>query len=68
MSLDNLKQKLAGADVSFAKDLDGGDIERYIGLLDAAQDHQAQSLREAAEESLKHVPRLLRPAVRKLLF
>jgi hypothetical protein len=33
-----------------------------------ASDHQARALREAGDQALRHVPRLLRGPVRKALF
>lgn len=48
--------------------LDSADRERLLALAEQAHRKQTATLIEATEASLKHVPALLRPAVRKLLF
>ncbi len=61
--LPGLAQKLPDLD-----GLDQADIQRLEALILQAQAQQAASLAAATEESLSHVPALLRGAVRKLLF
>lgn len=68
MDLKELQQRLGGVELSFADKLDASDIERYGDLLAQASQQQAQTLQQASEDALKHVPALLRGAVRKLLF
>lgn len=68
MDLKELQQHLGGVELSFADKLDAGDIDRYGDMLTQASRQQAHTLQQASEESLKHVPALLRGAVRKLLF
>ncbi len=68
MTLDELQQRLGGAQLSFADKLDEGDRERLVKLFDRASQQQAEALRAASEDALKHVPALLRGTVRKLLF
>lgn len=42
--------------------------QALLDLLDAARERQHTALAEASEQSLRHVPALLRPAVRRVLM
>ncbi len=63
-----LHDRLGGGDLSALNKLDEADVERLCQLFDAARTQQAETLQQASEQALKHIPALLRPAVRKLLF
>lgn len=43
-------------------------LEDFLQDLRAAREHQRRLLEQSAEHSLRLVPALLRPAVRKILF
>lgn len=43
-------------------------LESFVTAVRAAKRHQRKLLEESAEHSLRLVPALLRPAVRKILF
>ncbi|MGJ8667844.1 MAG: hypothetical protein ACSHXK_00020 [Oceanococcus sp.] len=50
------------------KGLDQADVDRIQALMNNAIEQQKRDVAEASEQALKHVPALLRGAVRKLLF
>ncbi|RZO84931.1 MAG: hypothetical protein EVA65_07930 [Oceanococcus sp.] len=66
--LSELKTRLGDAELGALAELDESDVARLCQLFDAAREHQATTLQQASEQALKHIPALLRPAVRKLLF
>ena len=43
-------------------------LDTFLAAVRAAKRHQRKLLEESAEHSLRLVPALLRPAVRKILF
>lgn len=47
--------------------LDDAELDRLAGTIRAARRAQRAALAEAADEALDHVPRLLRPAVRRVV-
>lgn len=66
--LSDLQARLGGADVTALQALSSADLARFSGLIEHACEHQTETLKQASEQALKHIPALLRPAVRKLLF
>ncbi len=69
-TLTALQEKLgsAAALLPSLTPLDDADQARLCALIDSAKAKQAESLAAATEESLDHVPALLRGTIRKLLF
>jgi len=63
-----LEQEL-GAPVppALAETLDPADLERFAETLRRARREQSRALADAGDEAMRHVPAVLRPAVRKLL-
>ncbi len=68
MDLTDLQARLGGADLSALQALNEQDAARLSVLIEHACEHQSETLKQASEQALKHIPALLRPAVRKLLF
>lgn len=70
VDLSALRERLgvSGGALPVLDGLDQADVERLCGLVDKARQRQGKDLESASEEALKHVPALLRGAVRKLLF
>lgn len=68
--LDSLRREL-GASASNLPDLSGvpeAALQDFVAAVQAAKRQQRKLLAESAEHSLRLVPALLRPAVKKVLF
>jgi hypothetical protein len=55
------------ADLAASFGLDPGDAERLAALIVDARDRQARALDQAIEGGLRHIPHLLRGAVKAVL-
>lgn len=62
-----LKDQL-GADLPVLDELTDADAEALLALVERARREQAAALTAAEANTLRHVPALLRGAVKKLLF
>lgn len=59
---------LPEADLAFLADLDAGGVTRLADRIEAAGPERDREVDEAIESGLKMVPRMLRGAVRRILF
>jgi hypothetical protein len=65
---DDLRHELGGEPPPAIAALDDAQLEVLTTALRAARIHQAQALEAATESGLGFIPRLLRGAVKKVLF
>jgi hypothetical protein len=63
-----LRRELPSADLQGLDALKAAEAERLARLIDRARQQQKLQLNTALQNSLEHVPFLLRGAVRKVLF
>ena len=68
--LDTLRAELgpAAADLPDLSTVPDPALENFVAAVRAAKRQQRRLLEDSAEHSLRLVPALLRPAVRKILF
>jgi hypothetical protein len=64
---ERLRDALDGFDPAGFEVLDDEQLDRLAHAVEQARAEHDRSLDEATEESLAHVPRLLRPAVRRIV-
>jgi hypothetical protein len=62
-----LRTALDGLDPEGFDALDDEQLELLAEAIERAREEHDRALDEATEESLSHVPRLLRPAVRRIV-
>lgn len=63
-----LRAALDGAGPTGIRQLSPDEMEALAGAIEEARSRQAEAIETAAEEALGFVPRLLRAAVRKIVF
>lgn len=64
---DELASHLPGLDSAVLGALDGQQQEALLAALVAAEKQQQRNYADALDESLKHVPALLRKTIRKMI-
>lgn len=62
-----LEAALGAAPARGVEALDDAELDQLAALVEDARAAHVQVLRDASDEALSHVPRLLRPAVRRVL-